>query len=81
VTAWWFAALPNRGGQEGPIVEHSEGNRAMSEPTSGTEEAGAGLSDEEMVQTVAGQTDSASENADVAGKDWNGDPGDAPAPQ
>jgi hypothetical protein len=53
----------------------------MSEPTSGTEAAGAGLSDEEMVQTVAAQTDSASENADVAGKDWNGDPGDAPAPQ
>ncbi len=53
----------------------------MSEPTSGTEAAGAGLSDEEMVEIVAGQTDSASENADVAGKDWDGDPGDAPAPQ
>jgi hypothetical protein len=34
-----------------------------------------------MVATVAGQTDSASENADAAGKDWNGDPGDAPAPE
>ena len=32
------------------------------------------MSDEEMVETVAGQTDSASENADVAGKDWDGDP-------
>jgi hypothetical protein len=53
----------------------------MSEPTSGTEAAGAGLSDEEMVQTVASQTDSASENADIAGKDWNGDPGGAPAPE
>jgi hypothetical protein len=53
----------------------------MSEPTSGTEAAGAGLSDEEMVQTVADQTDSASENADTAGKNWNGDPGDAPAPE
>jgi hypothetical protein len=52
----------------------------MSEPTSSTEEAGAGVSDEEMVETVAAQTDSASENADTAGKDWNGDPGDAPAP-
>jgi hypothetical protein len=52
----------------------------MSEPNSVTEPAGAGLSDEEMVQTVAEQTDSASENADVAGKDWDGDPGDAPAP-
>ena len=40
--------------------------------------AGEGVSDEEMVQTVAGQTDSASENADVAGKDWNGDPASAP---
>jgi hypothetical protein len=53
----------------------------MSEPSSGTEAAGAGLSDEEMVQAVADQTDSASENADTAGKDWNGDPSDAPAPQ
>ena len=52
----------------------------MSEPNSTTETAGAGLSDEEMVETVAEQTDSASENADVAGKDWDGDPGSAPAP-
>jgi len=49
----------------------------MSEPTT---TAGEGLSDEQMAETVAAQTDSASENADVAGKDWNGDPGDAPAP-
>jgi hypothetical protein len=53
----------------------------MSESTGGTQPAGEGLSDEEMVETVAGQTDSASENADTAGKDWNGDPGDAPAPE
>ena len=53
----------------------------MSEPANGTEAAGAGLSDEEMVEVVAGQTDSASENADVAGKDWNGDPSEAPAPE
>ena len=52
----------------------------MSEPTGDVHAAGEGLSDEEMVQTVAGQTDSASENADEAGKDWNGDPGAAPAP-
>jgi hypothetical protein len=51
----------------------------MSEPTSSADTAGEGLSDEEMVETVAGQTDSASENADVAGKDWNGDPSSAPA--
>jgi hypothetical protein len=53
----------------------------MSEPSSGSQEAGAGLSDEEMVQAVADQTDSASENADTAGKNWNGDPGETPAPQ
>ena len=53
----------------------------MSEPGSGTQAAGEGVSDEEMVETVAGQTDSASENADTAGKDWNGDPSNAPAPE
>ena len=53
----------------------------MSEPGSGTQAAGEGVSDEEMGETVAGQTDSAAENADEAGKDWNGDPSDAPAPQ
>lgn len=51
----------------------------MSEPTH-TEEAGAGLSDEEMERTVADQTASTSENADTAGKDWNGDASDTPAP-
>jgi aspartate oxidase len=50
----------------------------MSEPTNDTRAAGAGLSDEEMVEVVAGQTDSASENAEVAGKDWDGDPSRAP---
>jgi hypothetical protein len=50
----------------------------MSEPTSHTEAAGEGLSDEDMIEAVAGQTDSASENADVAGKDWDGDPSRAP---
>ncbi|MGZ4506449.1 MAG: hypothetical protein ACXVX8_06840 [Blastococcus sp.] len=52
----------------------------MSEPNSHTEAAGEGVSDEEMVETVAEQTDSASEHADVAGKDWDGDPSAAPAP-
>jgi hypothetical protein len=33
-----------------------------------------------MVETVAGQTDSASENAQHAGKDWDGDPSEAPDP-
>ena len=52
----------------------------MSEPGNQTQSAGEGLSDEEMVETVAGQTDSASENADIAGKDWDGDPASTPAP-
>jgi hypothetical protein len=52
----------------------------MSEPTGEVHAAGEGLSDEEMVETVAGQTDSASENADTAGKDWNGTASEAPAP-
>ncbi|WP_448626667.1 hypothetical protein [Geodermatophilus sp. URMC 64] len=53
----------------------------MSEPSSRTQAAGEGLSDEEMVQKVAEQTASdLPENADKAGKDWNGDPGSAPAP-
>jgi NACalpha-BTF3-like transcription factor len=67
---------------EGPDDEISdrEGTTAMSEPTSHTEAAGEGISDEEMVDTVAEQTDSASENANTAGKNWNGDPSDAPAP-
>jgi NACalpha-BTF3-like transcription factor len=49
----------------------------MSENTNFTQ-AGEGLSDEEMVEVVAEQTDSASENADTAGKDWDGDPSQAP---
>lgn len=52
----------------------------MSEPTGEVSAAGKGVSDEELVEAVAGQTDSASENADTAGKDWDGDPGQAPAP-
>ena len=58
----------------------TERNRVMSEPTGEVQAAGEGISDEEMVETVAGQTDSASENADTAGKDWDGDPSEAPAP-
>jgi hypothetical protein len=51
----------------------------MSEPN--TQAAGEGVSDEQMVDAVKEQTDSASTNADTAGKDWNGDPGSAPAPE
>ncbi len=50
----------------------------MSEPN--THAAGEGLSDEEMAQTVADQTASDSVHAQEAGKDWDGDPGSAPAP-
>lgn len=42
--------------------------------------AGEGVSDEEMAETVAEQTDSASTRAYTAGKDWDGDPSDAPDP-
>lgn len=50
----------------------------MTEP--GTHAAGENLSDEEMIETVAGQTDSASEHADQAGKDWSGKDLEPPAP-
>ena len=82
----WFelrpAGLPPPaiGEGSGDDMPATERNRAMSEPTGEVHAAGEGVSDEEMVETVAGQTDSASENADTAGKDWNGDPSDAPAP-
>ena len=52
----------------------------MSQPHEGTQDAGEGLSDEEMVETVAEQTASTSEHADAAGKDWDGDPSAAPEP-
>ena len=74
-----------RGGRAGEgfgrPMDADEGDRAMSEPDRSTEAAGQGLSDDEMAEKVAEQTDSASENADEAGKDWNGDPGSAPEPQ
>jgi hypothetical protein len=50
----------------------------MTEP--GTHAAGEGVSDEEMIESVAGQTDSASEHADQAGKDWAGKDLEPPAP-
>ena len=57
-----------------------DGGDAMSEHSSHTDAAGEGLSDEEMVETVAGQTDSASGHAYKAGKDWDGDASQTPAP-
>jgi hypothetical protein len=77
------AGLPRSvtGEADGDRVRRIEGDCAMSEPSSGTHAAGEGLSDEEMAQRVADQTASdLPENADKAGKDWNGDPGSAPAP-
>jgi len=44
------------------------------QPTNETE------SDDEAQRIAAEQTASTSKNADKAGKDWNGDPSDAPEP-
>ena len=50
-------------------------------PTNGERhEAGEGVSDDEMRDTVAEQTDSASEHADIAGKDWDGEDPRGPQP-
>lgn len=56
----------------------------MTEPTDDAPDtqvgaAGADLTDAEMVEAVAGSTDSASEHASEAGKDWDGDASKAPA--
>jgi hypothetical protein len=50
----------------------------MTEPSENVEAAGEELTDAEMVEVVADQTDSASEHASEAGKDWNGDASQAP---
>jgi hypothetical protein len=71
--------LRGRAGTGRRTAGHRREDAAMSEPNQ--QAAGEGISDEEMVETVAEQTDSASENADVAGKDWDGDPSTAPAPE
>ncbi len=41
--------------------------------------AGEGRSDDELIDEVAGQTDSASPNADTAGRNWDGE-SEPPAP-
>lgn len=43
-------------------------------------EAGEDLTDAEMRDIVAEQTDSASEHADIAGKDWDGEEQTLPEP-
>ncbi len=78
MSARWFAVSADRGGLGGPHPPH-ERTTPVSESGS-TQEAGEGLSDREMVETVAGQTDSASENAQTAGKDWDGDASQTPDP-
>jgi anti-sigma regulatory factor (Ser/Thr protein kinase) len=60
-------------------TDEEEGGPSMSE-AHGTEAAGEGLSDREMVESVAEQTDSASANAQNAGKDWDGDASATPEP-
>lgn len=50
----------------------------MTEPSNDVHAAGEDLTDAEMVEAVAGSTDSASEHASEAGKDWDGDPSQAP---
>lgn len=62
-------------------TSHTVESHTVESHSSGTHAAGEGVSDREMVETVAEQTDSASENAQHAGKDWDGDPSAAPAPQ
>ena len=72
--------LPTTAAGDGRGDRSTEEENGMSEPNGNTYSAGEGLSDEEMVRTVAEQTDSISEHADVAGKDWDGDASKAPDP-
>ncbi len=58
-------------------TESLDGKQSLDDDA--TSAAGEGLSDEEMIDDVAGQTDSTSPNADTAGRDWNGQ-SDAPEP-
>src|SRR3712207_7463780 len=48
-----FAGVRDRGGRRNP--HHDGKETAVSEPTGGIQPAGEGLSDEEMIETVAGQ--------------------------
>ena len=60
------------------MTEANDSLPSKNEPSGNVTAAGEKLTDGEMVEAVAGSTDSASENADRAGKDWNGDPSQAP---
>jgi hypothetical protein len=59
------------------MTEPTDSPPSTGEPSNVTA-AGESLTDEEMVEAVAGSTDSASEHASEAGKDWDGDPSQAP---
>jgi len=61
-------------------TSHTETHTVESHSSGTTAPAGEGVSDREMVDIVAEETDSASENAQNAGKDWDGDPSEAPKP-
>jgi hypothetical protein len=60
------------------MTEPTEDLPAKNVPSGEVTAAGEKLTDGEMVEAVAGSTDSASEHASEAGKDWNGDPSQAP---
>ena len=60
------------------MTEANDSLPSKDEPSSNVTAAGEKLTDGEMVQAVAGSTDSASEHASEAGKDWDGDPSQAP---
>ncbi|GAB3355332.1 hypothetical protein [Modestobacter lapidis] len=60
------------------MTEPTESLPATDQPSSNVTAAGEKLTDGEMVEAVAGSTDSASEHASEAGKDWDGDPSQAP---
>ena len=60
------------------MTDPTENGTTESVPSNEVEAAGEKLTDGEMVEAVAGSTDSASEHASEAGKDWDGDPSQAP---
>ncbi|MDQ4038085.1 MAG: hypothetical protein M3313_06995 [Actinomycetota bacterium] len=55
-------------------------NPDSTSPSAEAHEAGEGLTDAEMRDIVAKQTDSASNHADTAGKDWDGEEQTIPKP-
>ncbi|MCW2697613.1 MAG: hypothetical protein JWR62_2698 [Modestobacter sp.] len=60
------------------MTEANDSLPSKDEPRGNVTAAGEKLTDGAMVEAVAGSTDSASEHAGEAGKDWDGDPSRAP---